>query len=110
MISGIPSVYGRRRFERIALPKGMDAAWHGGGDQQVSRVKNLGMGGMFLAASHARVVGTNLKLIFAVPNGIVQAEGIVRNVVPGEGMGVEFVKMGQQDLALLEGLLGRLLQ
>ena len=110
MISAIPSVYGRRRFERIALPKGLDAAWYGGGDQQVSQVKNLGMGGMFLAASHARVIGTTLKLVFMVPNGIVQAEGIVRNVVPGEGMGVEFTKMGPQDQALLEALLTRLLQ
>ena len=110
MISAIPSVFGRRRFERITLPQGMNAAWYGGGDQQVSRVKNLCMGGMFLAVSHARVIGTTLKLVFMVPNGIVQAEGIVRSVVPGEGMGVEFIKMGPQDQALLEALLTRLLQ
>jgi len=35
---------GMRRYPRISLPKGMFAAWYGGGDQQVSRVETLGMG------------------------------------------------------------------
>ena len=55
---------GMRRYLRISLPKGMFAAWYGGGDQQVSRVATLGMGGLFLAASRVRPVGTILKLVF----------------------------------------------
>jgi len=109
MVSETSSENGRRRYPRISLPKGMDAAWHGGGDQQVSRVQTLGMGGLFLSTSHTRVVGTNLKLVFMVPGGIVQAEGIVRNIAPGQGMGVEFTKMAPQDRAMLERLLTRLL-
>lgn len=100
----------QRRYERIELPNGMIVAWCGGGDQQVSRVKKLGLGGAFISASIARPVGTNLTLIFQVPGGIVQSEGVVRNVVPGEGMGVEFTKIGPEARALLEQLLKRLLQ
>jgi hypothetical protein len=37
-----------RRYQRISLPEGMFVAWYGGGEQQVSRVKTLGMGGLFL--------------------------------------------------------------
>lgn len=99
----------QRRFQRISLPNGMSVAWYGGGDQQVSRVKTLGMGGVFLSGSRVKPVGTKLKLVFQVPGGIVQAEAIVRSVSTGEGMGVEFTEMNPQDRVLLERLLGRLL-
>jgi PilZ domain len=98
-----------RRYERISLPKGMSVAWYGGGQQQVSRVKTLCMGGAFLCGALTLRVGTDLMLVFEVPGGMVLAEAIVRNVVPGEGMGVEFVNMNPQSRFLLEGLLRRLL-
>jgi hypothetical protein len=100
---------GTRRHQRISLPKGMFVSWYGGGDQQVSRVKTLGMGGVFLSVSRVRPAGTSLRLVFEVPGGIVQAEGVVRSVSPGEGMGVEFTKMNPQDRVLLGRLLKRLL-
>ena len=99
-----------RRYQRISLPKGMSVAWYGGGDQQVSRVKTLGTGGVFLSGPHVRPVGTNLTLLFEVPGGFVHAEAVVRNVSPGEGMGVEFTNVGPQARALLDELLKRLLQ
>jgi PilZ domain len=100
---------GTRRHQRISLPNGMSVAWYGGGDQQVSRVKTLGMGGVFLSGSRVKPVGTSLRLVFQVPGGIVQAEAVVRSVSPGEGMGVEFTNMNPQDRDLLERLLRRLL-
>jgi hypothetical protein len=99
-----------RRHQRIALPQGMTATWYGGGQQQVSRVRTLGMGGLFLCGSITLRVGTELKLIFEVPGGMVMAEAVVRNLVAGEGMGVEFTKMNPQSRELLEGLLKRLLR
>jgi PilZ domain len=99
-----------RRYQRISLPKGMSVAWYGGGDSQVSRVKTLGAGGLFLLASAARPVGTKLTLLFEVPGGFVQAEAVVRNILPGEGMGVEFTDVGPQARILLDDLLKRLLR
>ena len=55
-------------------------------------------------------VGTDLTLVFEVPGGMILAEAVVRNVVPGEGMGVEFTKMNAQSRVLLEELLTRLLR
>ncbi len=98
-----------RRHQRISLPNGMLVAWYGGGDQQASRVKTLGMGGAFLSGSRVKPIGTSLRLVFQVPGGIVQAEGVVRSVSPDEGMGVEFTNMTPQDRVLLEQLLKRLL-
>jgi len=101
---------GTRRHQRISLPKGMFVAWYGGGEQRVSRVKTLGMGGLFVSETKVLPIGTSVRLTFEVPGGNVHAEAVVRNSVPGEGMGVEFTKMGPRDRILLERLLRRLLR
>ena len=101
---------GVRRYERISLPKGMTAAWYGGGQQQVSRVKTLSTGGVFLCGSNTMRVGANLTVAFEVPGGMILAEAVVRYVVLGEGMGLEFVNMKPQSRVLLEELLTRLLR
>ena len=56
-----------KRYERISLPKGMQVFWYGAGRQQTSRVRTLGMGGMFISESIPLAIGTNLKLVFQVP-------------------------------------------
>ena len=101
---------GNRRYQRISLPKGMSVTWYGGGQQQVSRVQTLSMGGLFLCGSITQRVGSDLTLVFEVPGGMILAEAVVRNIVPGEGMGVEFTKMNPQSQALLDELLTRLLR
>jgi PilZ domain len=98
-----------RRHQRISLPKGMSVTWYGGGQQQISRVKSLSMGGLFLCGPTMRV-GSDLTLVFEVPGGMVLAEAVVRDIVPDEGMGVEFTKMNAQSQALLGELLARLLR
>jgi PilZ domain-containing protein len=100
----------KRRYPRISLPKGMHVAWHGGDLQLFSRVRTLSMGGLFISVPDPPPVGTKLILSFEVPGGNVQAEAIVRNIVPGEGMGVEFTRLRLKDRILLEKLLKRLLR
>jgi hypothetical protein len=99
-----------RRYERISLPMGMFVAWYSVEDQQISRVQTLGLGGLFICVPSAPPVGTNLRLVFEIPGGSFQAEGIVRNVKPGEGMGVEFVKVNARDRISLKFLMKRLLR
>lgn len=99
-----------RRHPRISLPNGMMAAWYGGGDSQVSRVKTLSLGGALLEVSRVRPIGTTVNIVFQVPGGVVQAEGVVRSIWPDEGMGVEFTNLGPNGRELLEKLLERLLR
>ena len=99
-----------RRYQRISLPQGMFVAWYGGGDHQTSRVQTLGMGGVFIASCDPPPVGSKMRLVFEVPRGTVRADGIVRSVLPGKGMGIEFTKLGPQDRILLDRLLKRLLR
>jgi hypothetical protein len=88
----------------------MSVVWHGGDLQLFSRVRTIGMGGLFISVPNPPPVRTKLRLAFAVPGGNVRAEAIVRNIVPGEGMGVEFTRMDLKDRVLLQKLLKRLLR
>src|SRR5262250_4030230 len=99
-----------RRHRRVRLLQGMLVAWYGGGEQRVARVKTIGMGGLFVVEPNAPSVGTGLRISFEVPGGNVHVEAVVRNVIPGEGMGVQFTKLGTRDRVLMEILLRRLLR
>jgi hypothetical protein len=101
-----------RRYPRISLPRGMNVSWHGvDRDLQLfSHVQTLSMGGLFISTPNPPPVGTKLRLVFEVPGGSVRAEAIVRNIVPGHGIGVEFMRMDLGDKLLLQKLLNRLLR
>jgi hypothetical protein len=101
---------GERRYQRIALPKGMWVAWYGAAQHQISRVGTLSMGGIFICVPGPPPVGTKLKLAFEVPGGEVQTEGIVRNIEPGKGMGIQFTRLNAKDRVLLQRLMNRLLR
>ena len=101
-----------RRYPRILLPRGMNVSWHGGycDLQLFSRVQTLGMGGLFISTHNPPPVGTKLRLAFEVPGGSVRADAIVRDIIPGDGVGVEFTRMNLGDKLLLQRLVNRLLR
>lgn len=99
----------KRSYPRISLPNGMSVAWHGGDLLLFSRVKTVSMGGLFISVPSPPTVGTKLRLAFEVPGRNVRAEGIIRNVLPGEGMDVEFTRIDLKDRVLLAKLMNRLL-
>ena len=98
----------KRRFPRVALPKGMLVAWQHSGERAVSRIATLGLGGLFIAAPDPPPAGTVMKIVFDVPGGEVRARAIVKNVKPGQGMAVAFIDMGYPDRARLDQLLKKL--
>ena len=100
----------KRQYPRISLPKGMRVAWHGGICNSFRAYGRLAWEGLLISVPNPPPVGTKLRLSFEVPGGNAHAEASVRNIVPGEGMGVEFTRLGLKDRILLENLLKRLLR
>jgi len=100
----------RRRFERIPTPKGLWVAWQHGTIQEVSRVRDLNVGGLFIAAPNPLPPGTVLTILLSVPEGEIRSQAVVRNIVPGEGMGIEFKDISSADSDRLDGLVTRLLR
>ncbi len=97
-----------RRYSRIATPKGVWVAWQDGARQEVSRVQDLNIGGLFVATERPSTVGTVITILLSVPEGEIRGRAVVRNATP-KGMGVEFVELREQDAARLRMLIARLL-
>lgn len=100
----------KRRFERIPTPKGLWVAWQHNGNQNVSRVRDLNVGGLFVATPIPVPQGVVIQILLSVPEGEIRSQAVVRNVTPGEGIGIEFKDMSPQDADRLEKLVTRLLR
>ena len=55
-------------------------------------------------------MGTKIRLAFEVPVGNVRADGVVRDIIPGEDLGVEFTGLDLGAKLLLQGLMNVLLR
>jgi hypothetical protein len=97
-----------RRSARIAVSKGMWVSWHASGPRNVSRVRDLSAGGVFISTTTIVPVGTVLQMLFALTEGEMRMHGVVRYAEADKGMGVEFTRMGTADRARLQELLRRL--
>ena len=99
----------KRRYDRIPTPKGLWVAWQHNTNQNVSRVRDLNVGGLFVATPIPVPTGAVIQLLLSVPEGEIRSQAIVRNVTPGEGIGVEFKDMSAQNQERIERLVARLL-
>jgi PilZ domain len=99
-----------RRYPRIPTPKGVWVSWQHDGSQNVSRVRDLNVGGLFIETKTPPPVNASITLLFLVPEGEIRSSALVRNVTPAEGMGVQFVAMSQEHAVRLQSLFTRLLR
>jgi len=99
---------GIRRYPRMKSPEGLGVAWQTTTQRLVSRVETLGLGGLFIRTQEPPATGTIIRLLIDIPGGGVRARTIVRDIKPGEGMGVEIVNMGREDRARLSSFLSQL--
>jgi len=99
--------YSRRHTSRIETPDGVWVYWRCDGKDDVSRVLDLGAGGLFIASAGRQPVGMKAKVDFLVQEGQIRAEAIVRHIEPGDGLGLKFTAMTEQDWPHFAALLTR---
>lgn len=92
----------------MATTQGIWVAWTANGPRNVCRVRDLSAGGAFISTAKPAPVGTVVQLLFALPEGEMRIDGLVRYADTEKGMGVEFTRMGTADRARLQELLRRL--
>lgn len=97
-----------RRDRRIEVSKGLWVAWRTDGPSRVSRVRDLSQGGVFISTDSVLSQGSEIHLLFSLPEGEIRIEGRVRYSNPQRGMGVEFNRMTDADQARLKELIRRL--
>src|SRR5437879_13519667 len=99
---------GRRRYKRVETRQGVSVYWGCEKLEDIARVRDLSLGGLFRATQEARAVGATVRLDFLVQEGAIRAAGIVRHAEPGRGMGLKFTSVRGEDLQHLVELVNRL--
>jgi c-di-GMP-binding flagellar brake protein YcgR len=99
---------GRRRYKRLETPQGVSVYWGCETLEDAARVRDLSLGGLFVATQEALAVGATLRLDFLVQEGAIRAAGIVRHAEPGRGMGLKFTSVRGEDVQHLVELVNRL--
>jgi hypothetical protein len=98
----------RRRASRFETPDGVWACWRSQGSDDVSQVRDLSAGGLFLATEKRTKEGTRLRMEFLVREGQIKVEGEVRHSEAPHGLGLQFTAIREQDRQRLSALLTRL--
>ena len=93
---------------RVETPRGVWVYWRCNDKDDVSRVRDLGAGGLFINTSSPRPVGMKAELDFLVQEGQIRAEAVVRHFKPSNGLGLKFTAVAEQDSPHLAALLTRL--
>lgn len=100
--------YYRRGTPRAEPGEGVYAFWscHGLGD--LSRVRNLNLGGIFIETAAQKESGAPVELHFLVSEGQICVNAVVRHVSPGDGMGLKFTTLEGQNRLRFGALMKRL--
>ena len=101
-------LYSRRLISRVETAEAVWVCWRCQGAEDVSRVCDLSVGGLFLSTPIPRPLGAKARLDFLIPEGPVRAEAVVRHVIPGGGLGLQFTAITDQDCPHLVALLNRI--
>jgi hypothetical protein len=82
--------------------------WQCHGREDISSVRDISMGGMFLETPQPKAEGVLTRLHFLVQEGQIRADAVVRHTKSGEGLGLRFIALNEQDGPKLAALLSRL--
>lgn len=98
----------RRLTSRVGTLEGVWVFWRCGERDEIWRVRDLSLGGLFIETIKPRTVDAIAHLDFLVQEGQIRADAVVRYVKPGEGLGLKFTSITDHDRPHLTALLKRL--
>jgi len=98
----------RRLHARVESKDRVWVYWECTGRRDLSRVKDLSVGGLFLETSTLEHIGSTAHLHFLVDEGEIRADAIVQHVRPGNGLGLKFHAIPERDRPNLTALVTRL--
>ena len=100
-------LYSRRFFSRVEPPEGVWVYWHCKGREDTSRVRDLGLGALFVQTARPAAVGASVKVYFLVQEGQIRSSAAVQHV-ESNGLGLKFSAMSDEDRQRLRELMARL--
>jgi hypothetical protein len=100
--------YSRRFTSRAETHECVWVDWRCVGREDISRLRNLSLGGLFVETPKSRSVGSTAKLEFLVQEGQIRADAVVRRADLGRGLAMKFTTVNEADRPRLEALISRL--
>lgn len=98
----------RRRTARVDVGESVYTLWSCDGREGLSRVRDLGLGGLFIESPVEQDLGAPVKLDFLADEGQIRANAIVRHVRLGKGAGLKLIAINDQDCQRLTSLIRRM--
>jgi len=98
----------RRSHSRISILDKVWICWNCMGRDDISRVRDLSLGGLFFETRKSRAIGTNVKVDFLVQEGQIRADAIVKHRLPDRGCGLKLIAITEQDRPRFAALMRRL--
>ena len=92
----------------MEAPEAVRVYWSCPERSDVSRIRNLSFGGVFIETHKPQSVGVKAEIDFLVEEGQIRTEAVVRHAEDARGMGLEFTGVAHQDRPHLGALLTRL--
>lgn len=106
----VPTSPSRRFTSRVHTPGDVWVCWKCQEREDISLVRNMSMGGLFIETPKPRPTGTVTRLDFLVAEGQIRADAVVRHAQAGSGLGLKFTALVEQDRPKLAALITRLRQ
>jgi c-di-GMP-binding flagellar brake protein YcgR len=100
--------HSRRLTSRVEAPQDVWVYWNCGERDDIARVRDLSMGGLFIETPKPKDVGVTTKLHFLVQEGQIRADAVVRHLAEGRGLGLKFTAVSEEDRPHLSALMTRL--
>jgi PilZ domain len=105
-----PAPPSRRFTSRVETPEGVWVDWRCAGYEDISRVRNISLGGLYVETPRPKGLGSTVKLEFLVQEGQIRADAVIRRVEPGHGLALRFTAVIDEDRSRLAALMNRLRQ
>jgi hypothetical protein len=104
----VKPICSRRFSTRIELHDRVCVYWSCAGKDDLSLIRDVSIGGLFITTPKPRSLGATAKVVFLVPDGQIRAEAVIRHVVPSIGFGLKFTALVKEDRPNLAALMARL--
>jgi diguanylate cyclase (GGDEF)-like protein/putative nucleotidyltransferase with HDIG domain len=87
----------RRMHARMKCRVTMELHPEGGSGPILGNLVDVSLGGCYIETSAILTKGSDVKLIFSIDDGKLQAEGVVVRIDPGSGIAVQFNVMDREE-------------
>ena len=102
------SVSTKRIGRRVQNPPHVWVYFRCDGRDDIARVRDLSVGGAFIETRQPKKIGAKTSLHFLVQEGTIRADATVRHAREGQGMGLKFTAVREEDRKNLVSLMARL--